>query len=78
MILFSMKEVKNYKDMSILTKQSTRTTEKIVQDFIESKGHFESFYLSLNEVEMILFKQYLHGLRIKAHSPLLAETTETN
>lgn len=57
---------------------STRTQEKLIQDFMNSRGNFSSFHSAMNVREQEMFRQYLHGLRIKAHSPLLVESTETN
>lgn len=60
------------------TENSTRTQEVLVQDFMNSRGNFSSFHAHLNPREQEMFRQYLHGLRIKAHSPLLVHSTETN
>lgn len=53
--------------------QTNRQEEKIVSEFQKSEGNFELFYLEMNEEERIIFKEYLHKLRVQEHSPLIRE-----
>lgn len=54
-----------------------RTVETLVKDFSAAAGNFEEFYNEMNEREKILFKGYLHQLRVEAHSPNMSVETET-
>lgn len=54
-----------------------RPVEILVKDFSASAGNFEEFYNGMDEREKILFKGYLHQLRVEAHSPLVTSNVET-
>jgi len=54
-----------------------RQLETLVKDFTASAGNFEGFYNDMNEREKILFKGYLHSLRVETNSPNMVVETET-
>ncbi len=54
-----------------------RPVEILVKDFSASAGNFEEFYNGMDEREKLLFKGYLHQLRVEAHSPLVTANVET-
>ncbi len=55
-----------------------RPLEQLIKDFEDSAGNFEVFYDNMDERERILFKSYLHDLRVKAHSPFVTSNGETS
>jgi len=55
-----------------------RPLEQLIKDFEESAGNFEEFYNGMDEREKLLFKSYLHDLRVKAHSPFVTANGETS
>ncbi len=55
-----------------------RPLEQLIKDFEDSAGNFEVFYDNMDERERILFKSYLHDLRVKSHSPFVASNGETS
>jgi len=54
-----------------------RPVEILVKDFSAAAGNFEEFYNGMDEREKLLFKGYLHQLRVESHSPLATENVET-
>jgi hypothetical protein len=54
-----------------------RPLEQLIKDFEQSAGNFEEFYNGMDSRERILFKGYLHDLRVKAHSPFVRGNDET-
>jgi len=54
-----------------------RPLEKLIREFEQSAGNFEEFYNGMDAREKILFKGYLHNLRVKAHSPFVRGNDET-
>ena len=50
-----------------------RSLNQIIEDFIKSMGSFNSFYRSMSQREMILFKGWIHSLRVQSNSPLVHE-----
>jgi len=50
-----------------------RSLNQIIEDFIESKGSFNSFFQGMSQRERTLFKGWLHSLRVQSHSPLVHE-----
>lgn len=54
-----------------------RPVEILVKDFSAAAGNFEEFYNGMDEREKLLFKGYLHQLRVEAHSPLVTANVET-
>ena len=55
-----------------------RPLEQLIKDFEESAGNFEEFYNGMDEREKLLFKSYLHDLRVKAYSPFVTANGETS
>jgi len=50
-----------------------RSLNQIIEDFLGSEGSFGSFYQEMSLRERILFKGWLHYLRVQSHSPLVHE-----
>jgi hypothetical protein len=47
-----------------------RGLEQIIEDFKNSAGDFLKFYNGMDSREKVLFRSWIHKLRIEAHSPL--------
>lgn len=54
-----------------------RPIETLVKDFMAAAGNFEEFYNGMDEREKLLFKGYLHQLRVESYSPLATQNIET-
>ena len=50
-----------------------RYLPQIIQDFQKSEVSFLSFFQKMKPREKVLFKGWLHSLRVKSHSPLVHE-----
>ena len=47
-----------------------RGLEQIIEDFKNSAGDFLKFYDGMDSREKILFKSWIHKLRLETYSPL--------
>lgn len=50
-----------------------RSLNQTIEDFLGSAGSFGSFYQEMSQRERILFKGWLHSLRVQSNSPLVHE-----
>lgn len=47
-----------------------RGLEQIVEDFKNSAGDFLTFYNEMDSREKVLFRSWIHKLRVETYSPL--------